>query len=96
MSTRATIQIGQNIRLYRHCDGFPECCGADLKEHVRAFDGEYFDIEQLATDLVRSGNYMVADDEHGDEEYKYVISPESRKISVYHPENLDWEFLMTL
>ena len=96
MSTRATIQIGQNIRLYRHCDGYPECCGADLKERVRAFDGEYFDIEKLATDLVRSGSYMVADDEHGDEEFKYVISPESRKISVYRPENLDWELFMTL
>ena len=96
MSTRATIQIGQNIRLYMHSDGHPECCGADLKEHVRAFDGDYFDIEQLATNLVRSGDYMVSDDEHGDEDYKYVISPESRKIGVYHPENLDWELFMTL
>lgn len=40
MSTRASILItdgDSTLHFYRHSDGYPECCGKDLKEFIEGY-----------------------------------------------------------
>lgn len=54
MSTRSHILIkenGQEIKLYHHCDGYPEGVGADLKQFLKGF--ACWNADYIATDLVK-------------------------------------------
>ena len=92
MSTRATIIIGK-IHLYRHSDGYPECCGRQVLALLPPPD-EHWDEEEIATRIVRSGNFrdfMCATGEHGDEEYKYVVNCRDRKMHFLEKTGNGWE-----
>lgn len=83
MTTRAIIHI-DTIMLCRHADGYPECCGEIIKS-VLPHPDEYWDCEEIATRLVRYGEYrdfMCAEGAHGDEEYKYIVDCKAKKMTV--------------
>ena len=81
MSTRATI-IVNGMRFYRHSDGYPECTLEDLKAQLKMHRYAN-DPELYATDLVHSGDYMCAESEHGDEEFKYEVDVYEKTIKTY-------------
>lgn len=83
MTTRAMIQIG-SIVVYCHADGQPGCCGKIIKSLLPHPD-EYWDCEEIATRIVRHGDYgdfMCAEGAHGDEEYKYIVDCAARKLTA--------------
>ena len=92
MSTRANIRITQGegqMLLYRHCDGYPEGVGSELKEYLekRCRYGWY--AENIARGLVTmkdeygSFPYEPAIGKHGDVEYVYVIDCDNQKLTCY-------------
>jgi len=79
MSTRSTIKIEcgkELIRLYHHCDGYPEGVGFELCEKLIEFKDEnwYFNGEEFANKLVHENeDYEITTKVHGDEDYLYTI-----------------------
>lgn len=88
MTTRATVKI-DSIAVYCHADGYPECCGEIIKSLLPHPD-EYWDCEEIATRIVRHGDYgdfMCAEGAHGDEEFEYAIDCKSKTVTTY---KLSW------
>ena len=87
MSTRAHIVIKDGeedhdkIKLYRHCDGYPEGAGEDLKSVVQS--SGWSDPEYLAADIIRMSpgkSFVPALSIHGDEEYFWTVDLEAKEI----------------
>ena len=84
MSTRANVKIiGKHgtVFLYRHCDGYPEGLGEELKYFIQ--DHEFFtsDAKEFAEKLINTdSNLELTDREHGDIEYLYVIDLEEKSF----------------
>ena len=97
MSTRATIKIIQEerepIRLYHHSDGYPSGVGHDLKKYLSGLNDWDWQAEEIATDIVKGkvandNSYEVANCQHGDEEYAYLIDCNKKSIKCY---NVGWD-----
>jgi len=99
MSTRCALVVRESnvwepgrpyeevLRLYRHCDGYPEGMGNDLKRICKS----YFDESRrtswsqwLVSELAKICSYEIEPKStvHGDLEYLYRIDVEERKITV--------------
>lgn len=64
MSTRANVIIKDDqctLYFYRHSDGYPECCGLDLKEFVKGYS------EHLRSNACQSAGHLIL---RGHAEYK--------------------------
>ena len=88
MSTRATILIesksnNESLWVYRHCDGYPEGAGEDLKEHLKNHFGVYENSYNVATSLIKHGNYELTSDFHGDSEFVYKIDEDTKTLTCY-------------
>lgn len=90
MSTRCQVKILQDdseILLYHHCDGYPEgvgFCLLKLMERCKDwFAGE------LATKMVREGNFEVSARYHLDIEYLYEMDLNSGRVRCFAVDN--WE-----
>lgn len=100
MSTRCMIIIedGYNkILLYRHCDGYPEGAGKDLKrfftEKRFGYDTHLHDAEQIAHALIlwhaRNGvRVEPACEIHGDIDYIYVVHLPSQEYIEHKKRDL--------
>lgn len=92
MSTQANVKIKEyhkiEIELYRHSDGYPECCGADIKEAIKA--NGWADPEYFSAHLIRQSKnlcFVPAICVHGDEEYFWLIDFDRKELSYKHSEN---------
>ena len=94
MSTRATIKIIQEewkpVRLYHHSDGYPSGVGRDLKRYLSKFSKrrKTWDMWVIASELVggkviNDNGYEYTDDQHGDEEYAYLIDCDEKTLKCY-------------
>lgn len=99
MSTRATILIksekqNEEIRIYHHCDGYPEGVGNSLKEYLK--EQKDWWVYEIANELIKgkckfkSFNKYVSDQmyeltpcQHGDEEYAYLIDCDNKTLTCY-------------
>lgn len=96
MSTRSTITIKGNyatLKLYHHCDGYPEGVGFDLMNRFyKKFQNEiYPDFNDVCNNLVKDTNdeYEITEYNHVDREYEYEIDTEAKTIRCW---KVDWEF----
>lgn len=115
MSTRSTVTINAGtperylaIHLYRHWDGGPWGNGVDLAAALRRLERRYPRhpaklpalARELATELIRSGDYEVTDqaDRHGDRQWHYGVFlwPGGLGVSVGEipigKDKIDWQF----
>lgn len=87
MSTRAAIIIKDTKsknNLYRHCDGYPEGLGEEIKEFLDTYkEAASVSADTLAMDMNREGIASHTDCIHSDEEYLYIIDCEERKLTCY-------------
>lgn len=98
MSTRATILIqskerNENVRIYHHCDGYPDGIGSDMKAYLKTITQTQWDVYEIANDLIKGKCGMVGkhpDDgyeltscQHGDEEYAYLIDCDAKNLKCY-------------
>ena len=92
MSTRATILIKskkrkEEVRIYHHCDGYPEGVGHDLKEYLKGV--KWWDVYDIANELIKGkcGNkdngYELTLCQHGDEDYAYLIDCDAQEMICY-------------
>lgn len=101
MSTRASIQVkdrDSTIFLYRHCDGYPDQCAADLWLILEKH--KFWCDEDIATEIVQKKDpefndflFWVASGEHGDEEFKYVIDCHQKTFQIFekdHQKDEEW------
>ena len=83
MSTRANITIkDQNDQLffYRHSDGYPECCGEDLKEFVQGYVKGI-----MRHNVMQSAGHLIV---RGHNEYKndgLLSGHNSWQVGAYEP-----------
>lgn len=111
MSTRATILVkdeDEEVRIYHHCDGYPDGIGSDMKAYLK--DVKYWSVEDIANDLIKGkcGSYedwrtgkQIPDDGyewtsciHGDEEFYYVIDCVDKALHCYEDEGLKNEVVI--
>lgn len=95
MSTRANVKFvsgGEELWFYRHSDGYPSCCGEDLKDFVKGYASG-----KLRSNLIQSAGHLVV---RGHEEFKREGFSESGlfswKVGTYEPttfQHTDIEFL---
>ena len=96
MSTRATIKITdgrETMRLYHHCDGYPEGVGSELKDFLSKKDGEWI-VTALANELATMDKqYEFTTCQHGDEEYAYLIDCKDKNLKCYKVglDEFDWK-----
>ena len=103
MSTRAHIRIeskddNEVVFLYHHCDGDPDCVGADLKRFIKRVGKYDWDVYEIANKILHGEvtsysffskkydpdlYYELTSDLHGDEDYLYLIDVDSRKLICY-------------
>lgn len=102
MSTRTNVLIKtpeQTIYLYRHCDGYPEVTGRNLKEIINK---KHWDCCDLATYLIQYHERLKWSSEdyypyeltyciHGDIEFLYVIEilKDATKLTAYAVHGFD-------
>jgi hypothetical protein len=82
MSTRASIIIKDEdtkLFFYRHSDGYPECCGDDLKDFVKGYSNKFRNnAEQSAGHLILHGHFDYKKDGLLDGCYEW-------KVGAYEP-----------
>jgi hypothetical protein len=101
MSTRATILIkskrrNEEVRIYHHCDGYPDGIGIDLKAYIKTISSlklPHWDVYHIANDLIkgqcgmvgnrRDNGYELTPCQHGDEEYAYLIDCDAKTLTCY-------------
>ena len=101
MSTRATILIksekkGKSVRIYHHCDGYPEGIGSDLKAYTSTLN--CWDVYEIANDLIKGhcihdDDYELTSCQHGDEEYAYLIDCDAKTLTCYEVgwDEFEWD-----
>jgi len=107
MSTRATILIKsekkkESVRIYHHCDGYPEGIGSDMKDFLETIC--YWDVYEIANDLIkgrcgilvgnrRDDGYELTSCQHGDEEYAYLIDCDTKTLTCYEVgwDEFEWD-----
>lgn len=95
MSTRAAIVIKDaknKNNLYRHCDGYPEGLGEDIKEFLDEYkEAISVSADILAMNMAREEIASHTNCIHSDEEYLYIIDCEERKLTCYDV-GIAWKF----
>ena len=110
MSTRATILIrskqeNEEVRIYHHCDGYPDGIGSDMKAYLKTI--VLWDVYIIANDLIKGKcgfvggktdyGYELTPCQHGDEDYSYVIDCDNKTLTCYKYkighgwEKFDWK-----
>ena len=81
MSTRAHVIVtgDRNHYLYQHCDGYPEYLGNVLKNELSPDLDSQDKIVAKLSKILENENYGL----HGDEEYVYVVHPETQSVIGY-------------
>lgn len=94
MSTRANIVFkdeSTTLFFYRHSDGYPEGCGADLREFVKGY------ASFLRANVMQSAGHLIV---RGHEEYKNDMSDYNKwKVGAYEPTDMlhfDVEFIYVI
>lgn len=90
MSTRCQVKIIQDdseILLYHHCDGYPEGVGFCLLKLIDKYKNWW--ASELATKMVREGNFEVSLDYHLDIEYLYEMDLDRGVVTCKAVDN--WE-----
>lgn len=110
MSTRSNIIIkdkGWHCILYRHCDGYPEGAGVELRDLLAK--ETFYTGEDLATHLIQTRErmdfppneyfpYELAQEIQTDIEYLYVIDIQTRTVECYSTygicdEDMTWSII---
>lgn len=96
MSTRATIKvIGKDknpVWIYHHTDGYPECVGVVLKERLLKEGSSNF--YTIVNDILHIDIYYeLTSDQHGDENYAYLVDTDNRILKCYRVgwDEFDWK-----
>lgn len=100
MSTRAIVRVFEKdkstnrkfkIDLYHHYDGYIEGVGFELVEMFLNPQTQQlempFDVDRVATQIVKKDGYEVTAFNHSDIEYLYEIDVENKNITVYNVNN---------
>lgn len=90
MSTRCQVKVmqdGREILLYHHCDGYPEGVGFCLLKLMDKYKNWW--ASELATKMVREGNFECSLNYHLDIEYLYEMDLDSGRVRCYAVDN--WE-----
>ncbi len=111
MSTRATVDFQQNgttkAIVYRHCDGYPEGLGRDLRRFVDDLPAQsHYDPTFVAARFVRSqarlsegGNVGIVLEDPDDIEYRYLVhcdGSEKPVVEVQSCRERQWEYSMSV
>lgn len=105
MSTRSMIIVKNafaEVKLYHHCDGYPEGVGLDLmsrfyKKLEEVKDMQKADVDVIANELVKDTNdrYEITIFNHIDIEYEYIIDCDLCKILCFEIRK-DWDTGLTM
>lgn len=106
MSTRSMIIVKNafaEVKLYHHCDGYPEGVGFDLMgrfadsfANLKSIDMKA-DVENVANELVKDTHdrYEITIYNHVDIEYEYIIDCDLCKILCFEIRK-DWDTGLTM